>query len=55
MLVEEQEAEMMRNEEGHIPPSPLPLFLYSNKPYYIICHHRDESNEISSNVSHFAF
>ena len=24
MLVEEQEAEMMRNEEGHIPPSPPP-------------------------------
>ena len=27
MLVEEQEAEMMRSEEGHIPPSPLPLSL----------------------------
>ena len=39
-LVEEQEAEMMRNEEGHIPPSPPPLSLYFNKPYYIICHQR---------------
>ena len=34
---------------------PLPLSLYSNKPYYIICHHRDESNEINFNVSHLAF
>ena len=40
MLVEEQEAEMMRSEEGHIPPSPPPLSLYFNKPYYIICHQR---------------
>ena len=40
MLVEEQEAEMMRNEEDHIPPSPPPLSLYFNKPYYIICHQR---------------